>query len=122
MSPGRKSCAGFGRRAMAPRCCGTTGAGICCPPAGSSSPVLPARSLRCPSPSTLARGVHLFAGEFDVAASLVAQVESVTEATGSSIAPYAALGLAACRGQEVKALELIEAATKDAQRRVRAGD
>ncbi len=66
-------------------------------------------------------GVHLFAGEFDVAASLVAQVESVTEATGSSIAPYAALGLAACRGQEVKALELIEAATKDAQRRGEGG-
>jgi DNA-binding CsgD family transcriptional regulator/tetratricopeptide (TPR) repeat protein len=66
-------------------------------------------------------GVHLFAGEFDVAASLVAQVESVTEATGSSIAPYAALGLAACRGQEVKALELIDAATKDAQRRGEGG-
>jgi hypothetical protein len=35
------------------------------------------------------------AGEFAVAASLVAEVESVTEATGSSIAPYAALGLVA---------------------------
>jgi ATP/maltotriose-dependent transcriptional regulator MalT len=66
-------------------------------------------------------GVHLFAGEFAVAASLVAEVESVTEATGSSIAPYAALGLAACRGQEVKALELIDAATKDAQRRGEGG-
>ena len=34
--------------------------------------------------------VHLFAGEFAAAASLVAEVESVTEATGSSIAPYGA--------------------------------
>jgi len=66
-------------------------------------------------------GVHLFAGEFDVAASLVAEVESVTEATGSSIAPYAALGLAALRGREAEALELIEAATKDAERRGEGG-
>jgi DNA-binding CsgD family transcriptional regulator len=62
-------------------------------------------------------GVHLFAGEFAVAASLVAKVESVTEATGSSVAPYAALGLAALRGREAEALELIEACTKDAERR-----
>jgi DNA-binding CsgD family transcriptional regulator len=62
-------------------------------------------------------GVHLFAGEFAVAASLVAEVESVTEATGSSIAPYAALGVAALRGREAEAFELIEAGTKDAWRR-----
>jgi DNA-binding CsgD family transcriptional regulator len=61
--------------------------------------------------------VHLFAGEFAVAASLVAEVESVTETTGSSIAPYAALGLAALRGREAKTLELIEAAAKDAKHR-----
>ena len=66
-------------------------------------------------------GVHLFAGEFAVAASLVAEVESVTEATGSSIAPYAALGLAALRGREAEALELIEAAAKDAERRGEGG-
>ncbi len=66
-------------------------------------------------------GVHLFAGEFDVAASLVAEVESVSEATGSSIAPYAALELAALRGREAEALELIEAATKDAERRGEGG-
>ncbi len=66
-------------------------------------------------------GVHLFAGEFDAAASLVAELESVTEATGSSIAPYAALGLAALRGGEAEALELIEAATKDAERRGESG-
>jgi DNA-binding CsgD family transcriptional regulator len=62
-------------------------------------------------------GVHLFAGEFAMAASLVAEVESVTEAMGSSIAPYAALALAALAGREAEAFELIEAATKDAERR-----
>ena len=35
---------------------------------------------------------HLYAGEFAEAASMVAQAESVTEATGSSIAPYGAAG------------------------------
>ena len=62
-------------------------------------------------------GVHMLAGEFAVAASLVAEVESVIEATGSSIAPYAALALAALRGREAEASELIETAKKDAERR-----
>ena len=48
-------------------------------------------------------GAHLFAGEFTAAASLVAQAESVTEATGSSIAPYGAVALAAFRGREAEA-------------------
>jgi AAA ATPase domain len=62
-------------------------------------------------------GVHLAAGEFAMAASLVAELESVTEATGSSIAPYAALALAALAGREAEAFELIEAGPKDAERR-----
>jgi DNA-binding CsgD family transcriptional regulator len=62
-------------------------------------------------------GVHLFAGEFTVAASLVAEVESVTEATGSTIAPYGPLALAAFRGRQAEAADLIEAGTKDAERR-----
>jgi DNA-binding CsgD family transcriptional regulator len=70
-----------------------------------------------PFAATLRAGVHLWAGEFTVAASLVAEVESVTEATGSSIAPTGAVALAAFRGQEAGAAELIEAGTKDAERR-----
>ena len=58
-------------------------------------------------------GVHLFGGDFAAAATLVAEVESVTMATGSSIAPYAAVALAAFRGRETEALEQIEAAIKD---------
>jgi DNA-binding CsgD family transcriptional regulator len=66
-------------------------------------------------------GVHLFAGEFTKAASMVAEVESVTEATGTSIAPYGALALAALRGREAEACELIEIGTKDARRRGEGG-
>lgn len=62
-------------------------------------------------------GVHLFAGEFAEAASMVAQAESVTEATRSSIAPYGALALAVFRGREAQAAQLIRAATDDAERR-----
>ena len=62
-------------------------------------------------------GVHVFAGEFTEAASMVAQAESVTEATGSSIAPYGALALAVFAGGEAQAAHLIQAATDDAERR-----
>jgi DNA-binding CsgD family transcriptional regulator len=59
----------------------------------------------------------VLAGEFTVAASIVAEVESITEATGTSIAPFGALGLAALRGREAEAFHLIEACTKDAEHR-----
>jgi DNA-binding CsgD family transcriptional regulator len=65
-------------------------------------------------------GMHVSAGEFDAAASLVAEVASVSEAIGGSIpiAPYdPAPWLAALRGREAEAAELIEAGTKDVQRR-----
>ncbi|HJY01014.1 MAG TPA: hypothetical protein VJ351_09385, partial [Streptosporangiaceae bacterium] len=62
-------------------------------------------------------GVHLFAGEFTEAASMVAQAESVTEGTGSSIAQYGALAPAVFRGQEAHAAHLIQTATDDAGRR-----
>ena len=62
-------------------------------------------------------GVHLFAGEFTESASMVAEADSVSEATGSSIAPYGALALAVFRGREAEAASLIETATKDVERR-----
>jgi DNA-binding CsgD family transcriptional regulator len=62
-------------------------------------------------------GVHLFAGEFAEAAAMVAQAESVIEATGSSIAPYGPLALIVFRGQEAQAAHLIQTATDDAGRR-----
>jgi DNA-binding CsgD family transcriptional regulator len=66
-------------------------------------------------------GVHVFAGEFAPAASLVAQAESVAEATGSSLAPYGTLALAVFRGQEAQAAQLIQIATDDAGRRGEGG-
>ena len=41
----------------------------------------------------------LFAGELTAAASLMEEVQAVTEATGSNLAPHSALGLAALRGK-----------------------
>jgi DNA-binding CsgD family transcriptional regulator len=70
-----------------------------------------------PFAATIRAGVHMWAGEFAAAASLVAEVESVTEATGSSVAPTGAVALAAFEGREAEAAELIEAGTKDAERR-----
>jgi DNA-binding CsgD family transcriptional regulator len=52
---------------------------------------------------------HLFAGELTVAASLVEEARTVSEATGSNLAPYGALGLAALRGREREARTLIDA-------------
>jgi hypothetical protein len=54
-------------------------------------------------------GFHKFAGESVTAASLVEEQKAVTEATGSHLAPYSALSLAALRGREAEVCELIEA-------------
>ena len=61
--------------------------------------------------------VHMFAGEFTEAASMVAQAESVIEVTGSSIVPDGALELAVFRGREAQAAQLIQTATDDVRRR-----
>jgi DNA-binding CsgD family transcriptional regulator len=66
-------------------------------------------------------GVHLFAGEFTEAASMVARAESVAEVTGSSIAPYGALALAVFRGREAQAAQLVQIATDDVRRRGEGG-
>jgi DNA-binding CsgD family transcriptional regulator len=52
-------------------------------------------------------GVQLWTGELAAAASLNHEVEAVTDATGSHLAPYGALGLAAFRGRAAEASELI---------------
>ena len=56
--------------------------------------------------------VLLFAGELAAAASLVEEVQVVTEATGSRLAPYGALALAALRGREAE-ISILVSATKD---------
>jgi DNA-binding CsgD family transcriptional regulator len=52
--------------------------------------------------------VHLFAGEHAAAASVVAEIQAIGEATGSELAPYGAVTLAAWRGDESEAVQLIE--------------
>jgi len=55
----------------------------------------------------------LFAGDMTAAASLVEEAQAATEATGSSLAPYGALGLAALRGNEIVARALIRDTGED---------
>jgi DNA-binding CsgD family transcriptional regulator len=53
-------------------------------------------------------------GDFASADAAIAEAHSVTEATGSGIAPYGAMLLAALRGQEAEASALIESAIEAA--------
>jgi DNA-binding CsgD family transcriptional regulator len=61
--------------------------------------------------------VLLFAGELTAAASLIEEVQAVKEATGTGLAPYGPLGLAALRGDEAETLALIDATMQDVTRR-----
>ena len=56
----------------------------------------------------------LFAGELNAAESLVQEAQTVIEATGDSISPHGALGLAALRGDQATVSRLTEATTRDA--------
>jgi DNA-binding CsgD family transcriptional regulator len=59
----------------------------------------------------------LFAGDLTAVASLIAELRTVKEAIGSSLAPYGAFGLAALRGDEAGASALIDATIEDVTRR-----
>jgi DNA-binding CsgD family transcriptional regulator len=61
--------------------------------------------------------VHLFAGELNVAASLVDRVEAVADATDARTARYAAITVAAFRGRELDARELIDTNAKEFESR-----
>jgi DNA-binding CsgD family transcriptional regulator len=56
---------------------------------------------------------HLFAGELTTAAALVDEIRGTIEATGSTLAPYGAIGLAALRGREAEAVSLIDETRSD---------
>jgi DNA-binding CsgD family transcriptional regulator len=60
---------------------------------------------------------HLFAGELTAAALLVDEIRAATEATGSNLTPYGAVGLAALRGREPEAISLIDESRQDAIQR-----
>ena len=55
----------------------------------------------------------MFAGELTTAASLIAEIQTATEATGSRLAPYAPVALAAFRGREAEAVALIDRSRPD---------
>ncbi len=53
--------------------------------------------------------LHAHAGELAEGAALIAEAQAVADATGSQLGPYGALGVAAWRGREAEATELIRA-------------
>jgi DNA-binding CsgD family transcriptional regulator len=62
-------------------------------------------------------GVHIHAGEFDIAAALIEEADAITEATGNAPLRYTSLLLAAWRGDEMRANALIESVVSDATAR-----
>jgi DNA-binding CsgD family transcriptional regulator len=58
-------------------------------------------------------GVELFAGNLAAASALVEEAAAVADATDSRGSPYASVALAAFRGREPDALQLIETTTRD---------
>jgi DNA-binding CsgD family transcriptional regulator/tetratricopeptide (TPR) repeat protein len=53
--------------------------------------------------------LHAHAGELAEGAALIAEAEAVVDATGSQLGPYGAMAVAAWRGHEAEATELIQA-------------
>jgi DNA-binding CsgD family transcriptional regulator len=52
--------------------------------------------------------LHAHVGELEQGAALIAEAQAVADATGSQLGPYGALGIAAFRGREAEATELIQ--------------
>src|SRR6516162_1707533 len=55
-----------------------------------------------------------WSGDFETAASLIAETDAVREVTGSRIAPYATMFLASLRGDQAEVTPLVEAAVAEA--------
>ena len=62
-------------------------------------------------------GVAVHTGEFAAASALIAEADAITQVTGNAPMVYTALALAAWRGEEAQATQLIEAARSDAMLR-----
>ncbi|GAA0907118.1 LuxR family transcriptional regulator [Pseudonocardia zijingensis] len=59
----------------------------------------------------------LFAGDLDGATALAGEAQAIGDATGATLAPYGALGVAAFRGDAAAVSDLHEAALRDVTRR-----
>ena len=88
--------------------CGTTRRGRRCRERHVRSPAGPERSAISRSPSRSASTSISSRANWIAAASLVEEIQRATEATGSDLAPYGGVGLAALRGRETEAAYLIE--------------
>ena len=60
---------------------------------------------------------HLFAGELTAAALLAEELQAAADATGTILAPYGAVGLAALSGREAEAAALIAGSHDEVTRR-----
>ena len=69
------------------------------------------------SAATYRACLHVHAGNFDAASSLIAETDAITQATGMAPLKYASLMLAAWRGNEAGALRLFEAGRAEATAR-----
>ncbi|WP_037501148.1 ATP-binding protein [Solirubrobacter soli] len=72
---------------------------------------------RLPVAATHRAAVHVFAGEFSAAASLVEESDAITEVTEGAPVKYGAMLLAAWRGDPVRAAALFEPARREATER-----
>jgi DNA-binding CsgD family transcriptional regulator len=70
-----------------------------------------------PIAATYRASLYVHAGAFDAASSLIAEADAITRATGMAPLKYAALMLAAWRGNEADGLGLIEAGRLEATAR-----
>ena len=61
--------------------------------------------------------MHVHAGEFAAASALIEEADALTKATGNAPLGYTSIVLAAWRGHEARASELIEAGVHDATAR-----
>jgi DNA-binding CsgD family transcriptional regulator len=61
--------------------------------------------------------IHLFRGELETASALIEEARVAVEATRASLTPWGAIALAALRGHEQEAADVLEAATTDATHR-----
>ena len=109
-------CAGFGWRAGSHRISGTTTDGTSWPSEPSGWRDAGALTV-LPIALTYRAGVHVHAGEFEAAEALIEEAEGITVATGEPPLRYTSLVLAAWRGQEGHALQVIEAGVRDAKAR-----
>ena len=62
-------------------------------------------------------GMHVHIGEFEAASGLIAEAEAISAATGNAPIRHTSFVLAAWRGEEARARELIEAGVQDANAR-----